>query len=130
MIEFEPIGEVRSQFKQPVSPEEMREKESRIVLKPEYEPGLHRLEEYEYKVLFYLDKTKGYELKGKRHHGGVRGVFASRSPRRPNAIGLTTVELLEENEGELRVNGLDAVDRTPVLDLKPYVPDYDQAEAR
>jgi tRNA-Thr(GGU) m(6)t(6)A37 methyltransferase TsaA len=53
------------------------------------------------------------------------GVFATRSPARPNPIGLTTVRVLERSRNTLKVTGLDAIDGTPVLDIKPYIPGYD-----
>ena len=53
------------------------------------------------------------------------GVFASRSPDRPNALGKTVVKLLERRENVLKVQGLDAIDDTPVIDIKPYIPDID-----
>lgn len=125
-MEFTVIGEVKSHFKEPHSPEEMRDKESILVIDPEYDEGLYTIEENDFlQVLFYLHQSKSYDLKAPRHHGKVRGVFASRSPRRPTPIGLSTVELLERNDNNLRVRGLDAIDGTPILDLKPYAESMD-----
>jgi tRNA-Thr(GGU) m(6)t(6)A37 methyltransferase TsaA len=56
---------------------------------------------------------------------GVQGLFAVRTPNRPNPIGKTTVRLLERRGNILKVQGLDAIDGTPVLDIKPYIPGYD-----
>jgi tRNA-Thr(GGU) m(6)t(6)A37 methyltransferase TsaA len=78
-------------------------------------------------VLFVFDKASGGDRPLRQHRCGdpdqpLRGVFALRSPLRPNPIGLTEVELLEVREGELVVSGLDAWDGTPILDIKPYTP--------
>jgi tRNA-Thr(GGU) m(6)t(6)A37 methyltransferase TsaA len=99
------------------------EAESRIVLDPDLAPGLHGLEhEPRILVVFHFHLAEGFELH--QHPRGdpsrpPRGVFALRSPRRPNPIGVSEVELLEIRGNVLRVRGLDAVDGTPVLDLKP-----------
>jgi tRNA-Thr(GGU) m(6)t(6)A37 methyltransferase TsaA len=69
-----------------------------------------------------FDRSEGYELLGKPPSDDrLHGVFATRSPRRPNPIGLTTVELLGREGKCLRVRGVDMLDGTPVLDLKPYL---------
>ena len=101
----------------------MRAGESIIVLDPALEPGLEALEKQDkILVLFHFHLSEGWTLR--QHPRGdktrpKRGVFALRSPRRPNPIGVTEVELLEIRGNVLRVRGLDAVDGTPVLDLKP-----------
>ena len=92
-------------------------------------------------VLWEFDKAEGFDLVGRpplddRPHG----VFATRSPRRPNPIGLTVVELLGRDDGDLRVRGVDMLDGTPILDIKPYLSSIpmeklrrgwlDEAEAR
>lgn len=121
MVQLETIGTVESEFTTPEVPEKMREKKSTIVIKEEYEAGLHKIEECDYlQVIFNFHLTDDYKLKGKRRHGDERGVFASRSPRRPGAVGVTTVKLLTREGNKLRVKGLDAVDGTPVIDIKPY----------
>lgn len=127
MLQIVPIGIVQSHFQQPADPMEMRKHESVIVIKPEYEEGLYRIEENEYvQVIFAFHRAKGYQLKERRRGGEVKGVFASRSPARPNPIGVTTVKLLTRKGNRLRVMGLDAIDGTPVLDLKPYTPVMDE----
>ena len=73
-------------------------------------------------IFFYFSKSKGYELIHRRRYDGkISGVFASRSPHRPNGIGLTIVELLKVEGNVLHVKGLDAINGTPVLDIKPYI---------
>ena len=74
-------------------------------------------------LLFVFDRSEGWkpEVKPPRG-GGKRSVLATRSPHRPNAIGLSAVELLSVEAGALRVRGIDLLDGTPILDIKPYVP--------
>ena len=74
-------------------------------------------------LLFVFDRSQGWTPKVRPPRGGgKRGVLATRSPHRPNAIGLSAVELLAVEAGGLRVRGLDLLDGTPILDIKPYVP--------
>lgn len=129
MIEMEVIGEVKNDFKEPTELDKIREKESLIIVKEKYEEGLYRIEERDHlQVVFYFHLSAGYKLKAPRHNGEIRGVFASRSPYRPAGIGVTTVKLLKREGRKLKVTMLDALDGTPVLDLKPYAPDLDRAQ--
>lgn len=131
MRSVEEIGRVQSRFKQSGDPDEMRKHESTIIVDKQYEEGLFRIEDHRYiQVVFLFDRSSGYTLKGPRRYGDVKGVFASRSPRRPVPIGVTTVELLSRKGNELQVLGLDALDGTPVLDLKPYVAWVDEEGRR
>src|SRR6056297_4357069 len=99
MTNFEQIGVINSEFTEPVGPEEMQQQESTIVINPEYEAGLYKIEDVDYlQVIFNLHDAEGYTLQGPRRHGEERGVFASRSPKRPNSIGVTTVKLLDRND--------------------------------
>jgi len=95
---------------------------------PEFEPGLTDIEGFSHLVVLWeFDRSLKVELRGpdllasppsdNRPHG----VFATRSPRRPNPIGLTTVELLSRDGVELHVRGVDMLDGTPILDIKPYL---------
>ena len=109
---------------------------------PRFEAGLTDIEGFSHLfVLWVFDRSEGFELVGTppiddRPHG----VFATRSPRRPNPIGLTVVELLRREGSSLHVRGLDMLDGTPILDLKPYLSSIpaekllrgwlDEAEAR
>ena len=122
-ITFKPIGHVENGFDEPAAPEEISAEESRIILDPTLTPGLTGLEESErILVVFYLDRSSGFELL--QHPRGDdsrarRGVFALRSPNRPNPIGVSEVELDSVDGNALYVQGLDALNGTPVLDLKP-----------
>ncbi len=122
-IEMYPIGYVENEYLEPVYNEEVYRKVSKIVLKKELAEGLFRLEDFrKIYVLFYFSKSGGYELtQHRRYDGKLSGVFASRSPYRPNGIGLTIVELLRVEGNAVYVKGLDAINGTPVLDIKPYI---------
>jgi tRNA-Thr(GGU) m(6)t(6)A37 methyltransferase TsaA len=90
---------------------------------PEFELGLTDIEGFSHLfVIWAFDRSDGYDLMGsppfdERPHG----VFATRSPRRPNPIALTVVELLNRDGGKLHVRGVDMLDGTPILDIKPYM---------
>ena len=114
------IGIVESPVKEPLGPDAFDGVQSVIRIYPEYEEGLYRIEEQNYiEVLFYFHQSKGYKLVTKTWSGEVRGVFASRSPHRPTMIGATMVYLEKREGNRLFVRGLDAIDGTPVLDIKP-----------
>jgi tRNA (adenine37-N6)-methyltransferase len=108
-VEFTPIGYVENDYLEPGHNEEIYGKVSKIILRKDLEDGLYRVDELE--KLFH-----------RRHYDGeMSGVFASRSPFRPNGIGLTIVEFLKVEGNVLYVKGLDAINGTPVLDIKPYI---------
>jgi tRNA-Thr(GGU) m(6)t(6)A37 methyltransferase TsaA len=117
------IGHVENEFGESAPPDEIRLAESRLVLDPSLVAGLKGLEPgQQIMVVFYFHRSEGYDLL--QHPRGdqsrsKRGVFALRSPRRPNPIGVTVVDLIEIEDNVLRVRGLDAINGTPVLDLKP-----------
>ena len=98
---------------------------STIEISPEYEEGLYRIELLkELDIIFLFDRSQGYDLK--LHPRGdpeipLAGVFGTRSPRRPNPLGLTRVRLLEAEGGHLKVEGLDALLDTPIIDIKGVV---------
>ena len=106
-----------------MAPEAIRSAESRIILDPTLSEGLRGLVPGEQiMVIFSFHRSEGYDLR--QHPRGdrsrpQRGVFALRSPRRPNPIGVTVVDLVAVEGNILRVRGLDAINGTPVLDLKP-----------
>ena len=122
-----PVGFVRSPYREtsevPRGQGTTHVAEGVIEVLPELEPGLLDIEGFSHLfVIWAFDRAGPAELQGvpptdSRPHG----VFASRSPRRPNPIGLTVVELLARDGCALRVRGLDMLDGTPVLDLKPWV---------
>jgi len=95
---------------------------STIEVKEEFSGALFKIEKFmELNIIWYFHRSNGYDLQTTTRSGEYRGVFASCSPRRPSAIGLTRVKLLDRNGNILKVSGLDALNGTPVLDIKPYV---------
>jgi tRNA-Thr(GGU) m(6)t(6)A37 methyltransferase TsaA len=90
---------------------------------PQFEAGLTDIEGFSHLfVLWVFDRSEGFELVGKPPIDDIpHGVFATRSPRRPNPIGLTAVELLRRDGTRLHVRGVDMLEGTPILDLKPYM---------
>jgi tRNA (adenine37-N6)-methyltransferase len=123
----QPIGYVRSPYKDtqqiPKGLGAKHEAEGILEILPEFAPGLTDIEGFSHLiVLWVFDRAGKFELLGappsdNRPHG----VFAMRSPRRPNPIGLTVVELLHRDGASLSVRGVDMLDGTPILDLKPYL---------
>jgi tRNA-Thr(GGU) m(6)t(6)A37 methyltransferase TsaA len=113
---------VENAFDEPVAPEVLLAAESRIVLDPALAEGLAGIQPGQrLMVVFHFHRAGGYELQ--QHPRGdpsrpQRGVFALRSPRRPNPIGVTVAEVLAVRGHILTVRGLDAINGTPVLDLK------------
>ena len=116
------IGYVRNEFDRPEKDQTdaIMRAVSEIEVLEEYADGLLKIENYrELDILFYFDRAKSYDLQTITHSGDFRGVFACRSPRRPSPVGLTRVVLLERNGNILKVAGLDALNNTPVIDIKP-----------
>lgn len=130
-VVMRPIGIVRKDLGVHRTRTRARSAESVIVVYPEYADGLVGIEGCgQLQILYCFDKAPG-DAPLKQHPMGdhsapERGVFALRSPHRPNPIGLTTVRLLHVRGAELTVSGLDAWDGTPVLDIKPHVTSLDE----
>ena len=123
------IGRVESKFAASTDPVEMRKYESAIVIHDQFLDGLYRLDESSHiTVVYYFDQSKDYTLQTHVYSGEFKGVFASRSPKRPSSIGVTTVKLLKIDNNRLYVRGLDALNNTPVLDIKPFVAKLDSSE--
>jgi len=126
---FRTIGKVINEFNDHTDLHEMRDHESIIEIFDEFSEGLYKIEENNHlNILFMFDRSRGFNLKGPTYNGEVRGVFSSRSQMRPSSIGLTTVRLLGRDGNMLRVKGLDALNGTPVLDIKPYSVYMDESE--
>jgi tRNA (adenine37-N6)-methyltransferase len=127
MFSMQPIGYVRSPYQHtqeiPKGLGAKHEAEGFLEILPEFEPGLTDIESFSHLIVIWqFDRSEGFSLVGKppsddRPHG----VFATRSPRRPNPIGLTVVELLSREGQQLRVRGIDMLEATPILDIKPYL---------
>ncbi len=128
MFTFRPIGYVHSPYKDTSSiPRGLGAKhdaEGELEVLRKFEPGLADIEGFSHLfVIWAFDRADGYDLIAhppsdeKRPHG----VFSTRSPRRPNPIALTVVELLRRDGNSLHVRGVDMLDGTPILDIKPYL---------
>ena len=122
-VTFTPIGIVENEVNEPMPAPQISAVESCIVLLSDLAEGLVGLEPgHKVMVLFYFDRVTDCDLQ--QHPRGdksrpKRGVFALRSPRRPNPIGVTVADVLSVNGNVVTVSGLDALNGTPVLDLKP-----------
>lgn len=127
MVSMQPIGYVKSPFRNtkeiPKGLGAKHDAEGVLEIRADLESGLTDIDGFSHLIVIWVfDRSEGFELFGtppsdNRSHG----VFATRSPRRPNPIGLTVVELLEREGPRLRVRGVDMLDRTPILDIKPYL---------
>ena len=136
MITLDPIGTVRGPFTDtaqiPKGPGARHDAEGYLELRPELAPGLDDIDGFSHLyVIWVFDRSEGYDLTSTpptdtRPHG----VFATRSPRRPNPIGLTVVRLLARDGHRLRVRGLDMLDGSPILDIKPYLSSVPAEELR
>lgn len=126
---IKPIGIISSPFKfraeTPIQPFRSRATGQVEVFK-EYQEGLQDVKGFSHIILIYcFHKSRGYNLKVKPFlDDTLRGLFATRAPRRPNQIGLSIVKLLKQEENILIVRGIDVIDKTPLLDIKPYVPEF------
>jgi tRNA-Thr(GGU) m(6)t(6)A37 methyltransferase TsaA len=127
MYTMRPIGTVKSSFTEtsqiPKGLDARHDAEGVLEILPEFEAGLRDIEGFSHLfVIWVFDRGEGYDLlatppSDNRPHG----VFATRSPQRPNRIGLTVVQLLRRDGPRLHVRGIDMLDATPILDIKPYL---------
>ncbi|HEU5415022.1 MAG TPA: tRNA (N6-threonylcarbamoyladenosine(37)-N6)-methyltransferase TrmO [Candidatus Angelobacter sp.] len=136
MFTSQPIGFVSSPYKEagevPRGLGAKHEADGILKILPQFEAGLTDIEGFSHLiVLWEFDRSQGFQLLGtppsdNRSHG----VFATRSPYRPNPIGMTTVELLRREGANLHVRGVDMLDGTPILDIKPYLSSIAQEKLR
>jgi tRNA-Thr(GGU) m(6)t(6)A37 methyltransferase TsaA len=131
IITFKPIGIIYSPFKEakgtPIQPSQSGGAEGRVELFKEYLSGLADLDGFSHIILLYhFHFSHGFDLKvapfldNQRH-----GLFATRAPRRPNPIGLSVVRLHRIEKNIIYVKDIDIIDKTPLLDIKPYVHQFD-----
>jgi tRNA-Thr(GGU) m(6)t(6)A37 methyltransferase TsaA len=132
---YQPVGVVRSPFTDlggmPLQSVAAREVRGRIEIHPEFAPGLKDVDGFSHlHIVTHLHRGApgGLAVVPFLDHT-VRGVFATRSPRHPNPIGLSVVRLLSVTGATLDIAGVDLLDGTPVLDIKPYVPEFDSLAA-
>ena len=130
-INFTEIGYFTTPFTDiagmPIQPSGAREVQGTITIHDQFAAGLTDLDGFSHIIVIYhLHQIKGYDLMVKPFLDTEKhGVFATRSPKRPNPIGLSVMELIRTEGNLLHVANCDVLDKTPVLDIKPYVPDFD-----
>jgi len=136
MFTFKPIGFVHTPYSAtgeiPKGLGAKHDAEGELEILPEFEPGLTDVEGFSHLfVIWAFDRSQGFELTGKPPADNKpHGVFATRSPRRPNPIALSVVELLGREGRTLRVRGVDMLDGTPILDIKPYLSSIPEEKLR
>lgn len=127
-IELNPIGIIHTPFTErrttPRGPSSSGGAAGRVVVQPEYAAGLRDLEGFSHLILvFYFDRSDTVPLLVTPERSPVeRGVFATHSPDRPNHLGISVVELIKIEDNIVHVRNVDMLDRTPLLDIKPYSP--------
>ena len=129
-FEIQPIGYVRSPYQEKKdAPRQGRLSDtiSEIVMDEKYLPGLDDVERKSHLiVLLWFDQADRTMLRATPPHEKIEhGVFATRSPNRPNPVAFSVVDLMKRDGNILQVRGLDALDGTPVVDIRPYLPDID-----
>lgn len=134
-IEYRPIGFIRSPFKDtrgmPIQAAGAKGIAGTVEINPEFSEGLQDLNGFSHIFLIYhFHRSQGYSLLVKPFlEDSLRGVFATRAPKRPNAIGISVVRLVKIKGTTLHIEDVDVIDSTPLLDIKPYVPAFDLREA-
>lgn len=130
-IELTPIGVVSNRVKKPMM-HGWESVESRLILRDDLAPALEGLSGHSHLiVVFWMDQVPDHARARVQHHlhGDqelpIKGDLATRSQNRPNPIGVSVVELKKVEPPELTVRGLDAINGTPILDIKPYLAEYD-----
>ena len=130
-----PIGTIETPFDDPkgmpIQPSGAVDIVGRVIVDPQYAEGLDDLEEFSHLILIYhFHRSEGYRLKVTPFMDTVeRGLFSTRAPRRPNPVGLLVVRLLARTANILDIRGIDVLNGTPLLDIKPFVPVFDAPTA-
>ena len=130
-IEYEPIGIIHSPFKVPkgvpIQSKSAKGICGTIEMFPEYREGLDGLNDFSHVILIYhFHLAKKSSLKVKPYMDDkMHGVFSTRSPSRPNPIGISIVHLVKIDNNIVHIENVDILDKTPLLDIKPYVPEFD-----
>lgn len=133
-IIYRPIGIIYSPFKKmdgmPIQPDGASRIKGSIEIFPEYKPGLKDIDGFSHIILIYhFHLSKDHTLQVKPFlDDELHGIFAVRAPSRPNPIGLSVVRLVQIDDNILQIEDVDIIDGTPLLDIKPYVPDFDYRE--
>ena len=130
-ITLKPIGFVKNNVKEPRFGNFANEV-SEVVVDEKFTEALDGIDDYSHVIIVYwMDRIKNHVVKHQPQGNPnvpIVGIFACRCPARPNPIAITTVKLLEHNGNKIKVKGLDVIDGTPVIDIKPYWPQYDKVE--
>lgn len=136
-IEYQPIGIIHSPFTElgsmPIQPVGATGIEGTVEVFPQYTGGLKDLEGFSHIIMLYhFHRSKDFKLHVVPFMDSIpRGVFATRAPKRPNPIGLSVIKLQKIQGNILYIENVDILDGTPLLDIKPYVPEFDdQTEVR
>jgi tRNA-Thr(GGU) m(6)t(6)A37 methyltransferase TsaA len=130
-VNYRLIGKICSPYKDPrgtpIQPTASKDTEGIVEVFPEYVDGLKDIDGFSHIILVYhFHLSKGYSLKIRPFlDDKLRGVFATRAPSRPNPIGISIVRLVKVEGNILYIQGIDIIDGTPLLDIKPYVPEFD-----
>ena len=133
-INIIPIGTIETPFNDlkgmPIQPSGAAQIQGTIILDKFYEQGLNDLEGFSHIILLYhFHQSTGYRLMVKPFlDDQKRGLFSTRAPRRPNPIGLSIVRLIKREGNKLTIEGIDVLNGTPLIDIKPYVPGFDAKE--
>ncbi len=134
-ITLQPVGIIHSPFKRtedtPIQPTAAKGVKGSIEIYSKFVEGLKDLDGFSHLILlYYFHLIKNFKLKVRPFlDNKLHGVFSTRAPARPNSIGFSIVELIEIKENILFIQDVDIVDSTPLLDIKPYVPQFDYREA-
>jgi len=134
-IRYKQIGIIHSPFKEPkgtpIQSAAAEDAEGMVEVFPEFAKGIEGLEGFSRIILVYhFHLSNKFSLKVKPYMDErAHGVFATRAPGRPNPIGISIVRLLKVEKNKLHVKGMDAIEGTPLLDIKPYVPEFDIQKA-
>jgi tRNA-Thr(GGU) m(6)t(6)A37 methyltransferase TsaA len=134
-FEYQPIGIIHTPHKTtegtPIQPTGAMGINGRIEVFPQYTAGLADLSGFSHIfILYHFHLARKYSLEVKPYlDGHKRGLFATRAPSRPNPIGLSVVRLIGITDGTLQIQDVDMVDGTPLLDIKPYIPEFDVHKA-
>ena len=130
-IRYKPIGIIHSPFKEPkgtpIQPTAAKGVDGAVEVFPEYVEGLKDLDGFSHIILIYhFHLSRKFSLKVKPFMDDqIRGVFSTRAPSRPNPIGISVVRLIKIEKNVLHIRDVDIIDGTPLLDIKPYVPEFD-----
>jgi tRNA-Thr(GGU) m(6)t(6)A37 methyltransferase TsaA len=132
-IKYKPIGVIHSQYdntnNMPIQPASAQGIRGTVEIYTDFAAGLKDIEGFSHIILIYhFHLSNGYQLIVKPYlDDNMRGVFATHAPKRPNQIGLSVVKLVKLENNIIHIENVDIVNNTPLLDIKPYVPDFDAA---